>query len=300
MKIFLAVLFALLSSAALARQKKHHSANEWDELESMLKNIDNIDKIKDIRTRVTEQEEKEEAEEDDDEDDAFIREAFPHDDSVARKNPCEGYHCGWGKECVVKAKGKPRCTCIRECRLPDQPQPFDKVCSNQNETFDSICHLYRERCLCKKGKSECFSNHHKRAHLEYLGQCKQLDTCTDEMMSQFPSRMADWLFQVMKDLDEREELHGDSWIHMIHEAQRDEHLKHIYPVIWKFCDLDSKPHNREVSQHELVPLIAPVMPMESCIKPFLDKCDTNDDQKISLSEWGMCLGLKEDEILEQC
>jgi len=42
------------------------------------------------------------------------------------------------------------------------------------------------------------------------------------------------------------------------------------------------------------------MPMESCIKPFLKSCDVNKDDKITLQEWGKCLGLKEDEIIEKC
>lgn len=35
-----------------------------------------------------------------------------------------------------------------------------------------------------------------KVHLEYLGVCKELEPCTDELMLQFPTRMADWLFQV--------------------------------------------------------------------------------------------------------
>jgi hypothetical protein len=112
--------------------------------------------------------------------------------------------------------------------------------------------------------------------------------------------MADWLFQVMRDLDKRKQLHGDDWINMIEEAEHDDHLKHVYPVIWKFCDLDEKPHDKEVTHHELIPITAPVMPMESCIKPFLKSCDTNNNNKISLQEWGKCLGLQKGEIIERC
>lgn len=31
--------------------------------------------------------------------------------------------------------------------------------------------------------------------------------------------------------------------------------------------------------------------MEHCLAPFLDICDANKDRKISLHEWGGCLGL---------
>jgi hypothetical protein len=30
--------------------------------------------------------------------------------------------------------------------------------------------------------------------------------------------------------------------------------------------------------------------MESCISEFLDNCDANNDHKITLVEWGQCLG----------
>ncbi len=35
-----------------------------------------------------------------------------------------------------------------------------------------------------------------------------------------------------------------------------------------------------------------VIPMESCIKPFLEGCDANNDGNIDIHEWGTCLGLK--------
>lgn len=50
---------------------------------------------------------------------------------------------------------------------------------------------------------------------------------------------------------------------------------------------------RHVSRHELFPLKAPLMAMEHCIAPFLDGCDANDDHKITLKEWGHCLGLED-------
>ncbi|KAK6025255.1 hypothetical protein OSTOST_08852 [Ostertagia ostertagi] len=34
--------------------------------------------------------------------------------------------------------------------------------------------------------------------------------------------------------------------------------------------------------------------MESCIKPFLEGCDTDKDGTISIHEWGKCLGLKDE------
>jgi hypothetical protein len=290
----LTLLFGLLFVIACSNAKhaKHNKANEWDELEGMLRKIDRIDKIKDIKLDLMGDEDE------DDEDDDEPTEPPPTE--RPQKNPCEDHHCGWGKECMVQKNGKPKCMCNRECPMPKEIDAFDMVCSNQNETFNSICHLYQERCRCRRGMSACEEERHKHVHLEYLGKCKELSQCTNELLEQFSIRMADWLFQVMRDLEKRQELHGDDWIQMLEEAEQDDHLKHVYPVIWKFCDLDVKPHNKKVSMHELIPITAPVMPMESCIKPFLKKCDADGDEEVSLKEWGKCLGLKEEEIIERC
>jgi len=237
---------------------------DWDELEGLLEHID--------QTKPTE---------------------------VNTLGPCEDHVCGWGKECVVDKKGQANCECIRACPALDE-DPLDQVCSNSNETFSSLCHLYRSRCICKRGDVQCGNKQHAKVHLEYLGACKRLDECTDEHMLQFPARMADWLFQVMKELKKRRELHKLEWEELISEAETDDDKKHVYPVIWKFCDLDIKPHDKFVSHHELIPITAPVIPMESCIKPFLEGCDANNDGNIDIHEWGTCLGLKSGEIQERC
>ena len=97
----------------------------------------------------------------------------------------------------------------------------------------------------------------------------------------------------MRELKKRRELHNLEWEELIAEAEADDEKRHVYPVIWKFCDLDIKPHDKYVSHHELIPITAPVIPMESCIKPFLESCDTDSDGNISIKEWGKCLGLKD-------
>ncbi|RCN33206.1 Kazal-type serine protease inhibitor domain protein [Ancylostoma caninum] len=261
-------LLALLLIAAsfVDAAKKKDKKKDLDELESLLENID-------------EDQETETA--------APTKKA-----AVVVKNPCEDHVCGWGKECVVGKKGEPHCECISKCPELDG-DPMDKVCANNNETFVSLCDLYRERCLCKKGSKQCAKKSHAKVHLEYLGECKLLSECTDDLMAQFPERMADWLFQVMKELKKRRELHKLEWEELIQEAEADDEKRHVYPVIWKFCDLDIKPHDKAVSHHELIPITAPVIPMESCIKPFLEGCDTDNDGTISIHEWGKCLGLKD-------
>lgn len=213
-------------------------------------------------------------------------------------NPCENFVCGWGKECVIDKKNRPKCECISKCSIDEDP--LDQVCGSNNQTFSSLCELYRQRCVCKHKSKACDDAQNAKIHLEYLGGCKKLDECTDELMAQFPERMSDWLFQVMKELKKRRELSGKDWEELVSEAESDDEKKHVYPVIWKFCDLDIKPHDKSVSHHELIPITAPVIPMESCIKPFLENCDANKDGSISIKEWGKCLGLKEGEIQERC
>lgn len=97
----------------------------------------------------------------------------------------------------------------------------------------------------------------------------------------------------MRELKKRRELDNLEWEELLAEAENDDEKRHVYPVIWKFCDLDKKPHDKYVSHHELIPITAPVIPMESCIKPFLQGCDIDNDGNISIKEWGKCLGLKE-------
>lgn len=54
---------------------------------------------------------------------------------------------------------------------------------------------------------------------------------------------------------------------------------------------------RAVSRHELFPIRAPLLYLEHCIAPFLNKCDANNDHMITLEEWGNCLGLPKVSII---
>ncbi|MFH4973363.1 hypothetical protein AB6A40_000072 [Gnathostoma spinigerum] len=269
-----AVFFLFLCTLHISVDASKRKRNDFDDLEALLEHIDEKN-----------------------DDDPLEKDAIGS--RVIRERPCQTHLCGWGKECTVDKTNGPSCECISKC--PELNGGLaDKVCSNFNETFDSLCDLYRERCLCKHEAEECSNKAYAKLHLEYLGECKQLDECTDELMEQFPARMADWLFQVMRELKKRRELNNMEWEELIAAAEQDDEKKHVYPVIWKFCDLDIKPHDKYVSHHELIPITAPVIPMESCIKPFLIQCDVNNDGNISIKEWGKCLGLKDGEIQERC
>jgi hypothetical protein len=71
-------------------------------------------------------------------------------------------------------------------------------------------------------------------------------------------------------------------------------------AIWKWCDLDGHPHDRVVSRHELFPIRAPLMALEHCISPFLDSCDVDNDHRITLKEWGTCLEIPKEELMDKC
>lgn len=117
-------------------------------------------------------------------------------------------------------------------------------------------------------------------------------------MNDFPRRMRDWLFNVMRDLADRQEL-TDHYKMMKEEAETNMTKRWVNAAVWKWCDLDAS-HDHSVSIHELFPIRAPLMSLEHCIAPFLLSCDPNGDHRITLQEWGMCLEIPEEELIEQC
>jgi len=212
-------------------------------------------------------------------------------------DPCAKIHCGAGRVC--KAEGtEASCVCIPEC--PKEADPRRRVCTNKNETWNSDCEVYRQRCFCDaKDDERCTNPELKHIHIDYYGECKEMPSCSEDEMSDFPRRMRDWLFNVMRDLAERNEL-AEHYLNMQQEAETNMTRRWANAAVWKWCDLDGHPHDRSVSRHELFPIRAPLMTLEHCIAPFLESCDPNDDHRISLSEWGKCLGLDEDDMQDRC
>nr|KAG5710175.1 hypothetical protein BaRGS_006694 [Batillaria attramentaria] len=101
--------------------------------------------------------------------------------------------------------------------------------------------------------------------------------------------MREWLYIIMNQLAQRAEI--PDYLDMLEEARTE--ANHSHAVIWKFCDLDTSPHDRYVSRRELMYTIQSLKALEHCLVPFLDQCDTDDDGQITLWEWGRCLGLPE-------
>ncbi|KAK3915916.1 SPARC protein [Frankliniella fusca] len=237
-----------------------------------------------------EKEEEKEAEHKAEEEDAKMNEIVPQD-------PCQDKFCGAGKVCQVSSAGEAECVCIPSC--PIEVDPRRKVCSNHNETWGSDCEIYQMRCMCDHGSEMCKGEKYKHVHIEYYGVCREMRECSQEEMSDFPRRMRDWLFNVMRDLADREEL-SPYFLKLEREAETNLTRRWTNAAIWKWCDLDGHPADRSVSRHELFPIRAPLMALEHCIAPFLNKCDADNDHLITLKEWGKCLELEEEDIEEKC
>ncbi|MPC28407.1 Secreted protein acidic and rich in cysteine [Portunus trituberculatus] len=206
---------------------------------------------------------------------------------------CLGVYCGAGRMCVVNDNGDGECACNNACDSEEDARR--RVCSNYNETWMSDCELYRQRCLCEEEDQSCLNPENKHVHIEYYGECQQIPECVDEELEDFPRRMSEWLFHIMRDMAERHTL-SEHYVRLEREAEEDPKKQWSYAVVWKWCELDSHPKDKAVSRHELFPIRAPLYTLENCVATFLDSCDTNDDHAITLREWATCTKLSEDDL----
>ncbi|CAH0558984.1 unnamed protein product [Brassicogethes aeneus] len=219
------------------------------------------------------------------------------DNRVPIVDPCLNVHCGAGSICETDSEGEPQCVCIPEC--PVEVEDRRQVCSNHNETWTSDCAIYQHRCLCKNGDPQCKGEHYKHVHIEYYGACREMPECNKDEMADFPRRMRDWLFNIMRDMADRQELNRH-YLKMEREAENNMTRRWANAAIWKFCELDGNPPDRSISRHELFPIRAPLMSLEHCIGPFLNSCDNDNNHKITIKEWAACLELEQEEIEDKC
>jgi len=258
---------------------------------------DELDLLMDDEAADEEQEEQQEEQEEEEEEEeltgsrAILRRMnLDHD-------PCLTKKCGVGRECSLTEKAEPVCTCVTRCAVETDPRR--QVCSNHNETWSSDCAVYKQRCECVDGMEGCLDPKNEHLHVEFYGQCRPIGECPEDEMEDFPRRMREWLFNVMKDLGERQQL-SPLYSEMEREAEQDEHKRWVNAAIWRWCELDNHPSDSAVSRHELFPIRAPLLAMENCISPFLDNCDSNSDHDVSLAEWANCLNATDGEIKERC
>ena len=55
--------------------------------------------------------------------------------------------------------------------------------------------------------------------MEYYGACRQVAECSEDDLADFPRRMREWLFNVMKELADRDEL-STYYSNMEREAEK--------------------------------------------------------------------------------
>jgi len=122
---------------------------------------------------------------------------------VVEVDLCETMSCGAGRICQMHDE-KPKCVCIPEC--PEEVDTRRLVCTNTNETWPSDCSVYQQRCWCDSGEPGCTNPDNAHMHIDYYGACHEPRSCEGEDLKDFPRRMRDWLFNVMRDLAERDEL----------------------------------------------------------------------------------------------
>lgn len=48
-----------------------------------------------------------------------------------------------------------------------------QVCTNRNETWNSDCDVYRQRCLCDTNHADCMGKEFKHVHIDYYGECRE-------------------------------------------------------------------------------------------------------------------------------
>ncbi|XP_037084136.1 SPARC-like [Pollicipes pollicipes] len=246
--------------------------------------------------------EDEEEEEEEGEEEVEREEDLTGSRGILRRNqldhdPCLNKKCGVGRECTLTETAEPVCTCVKRCTHENDARR--QVCTNRNDTWNSDCSVYKQRCECVDGLDGCTDPKNEHLHVDYYGQCRDVGECTEEEMNDFPRRMREWLFNVMKDLAERQQL-SPLYSEMEQEAEQDEQKRWVNSAIWRWCELDSHPVDSSVSRHELFPIRATLLAMEHCIAPFLDGCDSNGDHDIGLNEWAKCLNATNGEIKERC
>nr|XP_053641995.1 SPARC-like [Cherax quadricarinatus] len=280
--------------AEVAEEDEEGEEEEEEEVEVPNEENEIGDEEREPEEGEPEEEAEEEAEEEEEPvDEEYDEEETDEDPDVIIRDPCTDMHCGAGRMCVLTDDGEAECRCVNACT--DEPDPRRRVCSNHNETWMSDCELYRQRCLCKEEDESCLKPEYSHVHIDYYGECQELPKCEESELEDFPRRMSEWLFNIMRDMADRQTL-SEHYIRLEREAEEDATKQWTYAVVWKWCELDSHPKDSAVSRHELFPIRAPLITLEHCISTFLDSCDPNDDHLITLKEWGNCTKLSQEDL----
>ena len=72
----------------------------------------------------------------------------------------------------------------------------------------------------------------RHAHIEYYGECRQIPECGEDDMLDFPRRMREWLFNVMKELAERDVI-SPHYKQLEKEAESDQSRRWSNAALWQ-------------------------------------------------------------------
>ena len=97
-----------------------------------------------------------------------------------------------------------------------------------------------------------------------------------------------WNYQIQKNGGVM--LYFGNFVNLIeHMISKTKNLSNYFILL--FWNLFSLVNNEEIAR-----FVRSLKVLEHCIQPFLDHCDTDNDNKISSDEWGTCLGLDKDDM----
>ncbi|CAF3349560.1 unnamed protein product [Rotaria socialis] len=209
---------------------------------------------------------------------------------------CSSRKCREDETCVLNQDGDAECACIAECEDPKDERLM--VCTTANHTYTSDCEFYQMQCWCRKNDQRCTRKEALTDIIDYFGQCQNLGVCTEFELEVFPKRMTIWLGEILDALFVRKGL-DSKYETLVNEARKMK-LSNTEKwwrnaVLWEFCELD-RTHDNSVNKEELSRFVRSLKVLEHCIQPFLNHCDTSNDNKISADEWGLCLGLDKGDV----
>ncbi|CAF2932732.1 unnamed protein product [Rotaria sp. Silwood2] len=209
---------------------------------------------------------------------------------------CASTKCRDGETCILNKDGDAECACLTQCEDPKDERLM--VCTKANHTYTTDCEFYQMQCWCRRNDERCTRREALTDSIDYFGRCQNLGVCTEFELEVFPKRMTTWLGEILDTLFVRKDLNAKYEV-LVNEARKMK-LSNTEKwwrnaVLWEFCELD-RTHDNSVNNEELARFVRSLKVLEHCIQPFLDHCDTDNDNKISSDEWGTCLGLDKDDM----